>query len=236
MELIKKLLPHFDVVTENFKPGIMNKLGLGYNEVIKIKKNIIYSSVSGYGHNNKNSSKPAYDIIVQAESGLSSLNGTRDPLRSPLSVADYISGTYSALAITAALYHLKNTGKGQYIDVAMYDSLMSLMDNTFLICGANQENIRNGADLTELGLKSTANRHPAASPHGIYKTKDGYIAHMSLSNIMWHKLLKIIGKEELINIKNSFFQQNGGIVQLNFILNFYPAANILVSLIIFFYL
>ncbi|MBU0764739.1 MAG: CoA transferase, partial [Bacteroidetes bacterium] len=199
IELIKKLIPHFDVITENFKPGIMEKLGLSYNEVKKIKKNIIYSSVSGYGHNNKNSSKPAYDLIVQAESGLASLNGTGEPLRSPLSVADYTSGTYSALAIASALYHLKNTGNGQYIDVAMYDSLISLMDNTFLICGVNQDNIRNGAGLTELGLKSTGNHHPGNSPHGLYRTKDGHISHVCLSNASWHKLLKIIGKEELIN-------------------------------------
>ncbi|MFH0865698.1 MAG: CoA transferase [Bacteroidota bacterium] len=199
IELIKKLIPHFDVITENFKPGVMDALGLGYEEVKKIKNNIIYSSVSGYGHNNRYSSRPAYDIIVQAESGLSSMNGFCEPLRSPLSIADYTSGTYSALSIASALYHLKNTGSGQYIDIAMYDSLISLMDNTFLICGVNQDKIRNGADLTELGLKSLGNHHPGTSPHGLYRTKDGYIAHMCLSNVMWHKLLKIIGKEELVN-------------------------------------
>jgi crotonobetainyl-CoA:carnitine CoA-transferase CaiB-like acyl-CoA transferase len=199
IELIKKLIPYADVVTENFKPGVMKDLGLDYEEVRKIKNNIIYSSVSGYGHNNKYSTRPTYDAIVQAESGLSSLNGTGEPMRSPLSVADYTSATYCALAIASALYHLKNTGTGQYIDVAMYDSLISYMDNTFLICGTNQEKIRKGADLTELGLKSTCNRHPGTSPHGIYRTKDGYIAHMSLSDVMWNKLLKIIGKEELIN-------------------------------------
>lgn len=199
IELIKKLIPHFDVITENFKPGVMDALGLSYEEVKKIKKNIIYISVSGYGHNNRYSSRPAYDIIVQAESGLSSLNGLGEPQRSPLSIADYSSGTYSALAIASALYHLKNTGTGQYIDVAMYDTLISLMDNTFLICGVNQDKIRNGTDLTELGLKSLGNHHPGNSPHGLYRTKDGYIAHMCLSNVMWHKLLKIIGKEELID-------------------------------------
>lgn len=198
IKLIKELILHFDVITENFKPGVMAELGLGYDDIKKIKNNIIYASVSGYGHNNKYSSKPAYDNIVQAESGLSSLNGTGEPLRSPLSVADYTSGTYCALAISAALYHLKNTGYGQFVDVAMYDSLISLMDNTFVICDVNQDKIKNGADLTELGLKSTGNRHPDTSPHGLYKTKDGYIAHTSLSNVMWNKLLKIIGKEELI--------------------------------------
>jgi len=162
---------------------------------------IIYLSVSGYGHNNKYSKRAAYDNIIQAESGLASLNGMPEhgiPLRSPLSVSDYTAGTYGALAISSALYHLKNTGKGQYIDVAMYDSLISFMDNTFLICDVKQDEIKSGATLEELGLKSTGNRHPDSSPHGLYTTKDGYIAHTSLTNKMWFKLLEIIGREDLI--------------------------------------
>ena len=78
IEFIKKLLPHFNVLTENFKPGVMEKLGLGYKEVKKIKNDIIYVSVSGYGHNNNYSERLAYDIMIQAEAGLASLNGLPD--------------------------------------------------------------------------------------------------------------------------------------------------------------
>ncbi len=204
IDLVKSMIPYIDVITENFKPGVMSELGLGYEDVKKLKEDIIYLSVSGYGHNNKYSKRPAYDNIIQAETGLASLNGFPEhgiPLRSPLSVSDYTAGTYGALAISSALYHLKNTGKGQYIDIAMYDALISIMDNTFLICDSKKEEISSGVKLEELGLKSTGNRHPDSSPHGFYRTKDGYIAHTSLTNNMWNKVLRIIGKEELLEKK-----------------------------------
>ena len=105
LDLIKSMVPHFDVITENFKPGVMRELGLEYEDVKKLKKDIIYLSVSGYGHNNKYSKRPAYDIIIQAETGLASLNGFAEhgiPLRSPLSVSDYTAGTYGALAVSSA--------------------------------------------------------------------------------------------------------------------------------------
>lgn len=200
LEIIKKLIPFVDVISENFKPGVMEKLGLGYQDVKKIKENIIYVSVSGYGHNNKNSHKPAYDIMIQAESGLASLNGFPEsnmPLRSPLSVVDYISATNAAFAISSALYHLKATGIGQFVDIAMYDSILSIMDNSFLI----YESIKNKPeiDLIKEGIKSTGNHHPGTSPHGCYKTSDGFIAHTSLTNEMWNKILKIIGREDLLS-------------------------------------
>ncbi|OFX43656.1 MAG: hypothetical protein A2046_16015 [Bacteroidetes bacterium GWA2_30_7] len=200
LEIIKKLIPHVDVISENFKPGVMEKFGLSYEDVKKLKENIIYVSVSGYGHNNKNSHKPAYDIMIQAESGLASLNGFPEnnmPLRSPLSVVDYISATNAAFAISSALYHLKATGIGQFVDIAMYDSIISIMDNSFLI----YESIKNKSeiDLIKEGIKSTGNHHPGTSPHGCYKTSDGYIAHTSLTNEMWSKILKIIEREDLLN-------------------------------------
>lgn len=198
LEIIKKLIPQVDVISENFKPGVMEKLGLGYQDVKKIKENIIYLSISGYGHNNKNSQKPAYDIMIQAESGLASLNGFPEhnsPLRSPLSVVDYTTATNASFAVSSALYHLKNTGEGQFIDVAMYDSIISVMDNSFLI----YESVKNkpNLDLIKEGIKSTGNHHPGTSPHGCYKTADGHIAHTSLTNDMWNKILKIIGREDL---------------------------------------
>lgn len=202
INLIRELIVHCDVMTENFKPGIMEKFGMDYDTIKKIKPGIIYASVSGYGHNNDYSSRTAYDLIMQAETGLASLNnfpGDAKPQRSPLSVADYGAGSYCAFAISAALYHKKNTGIGQFIDVAMYDSLISYMDNTFVLCESKMEEIKNKKDLESLGLKSTGNRHPETSPHGIYKTMDGYIAHLSLTNQMWEKLMKLMGNEQYID-------------------------------------
>lgn len=200
LDIIKQLIPHVDVITENFKPGVMAKLGLGYEDVKKIKENIIYTSVSGYGHNNNKSQKPAYDIMVQAESGLMSLNGFPEdgrPLRSPLSVVDYTTGTNTAFAISSALYHLKNTGQGQFLDIAMYDSIISVMDNSFLIYESQKDNP--DLDFEKEGIKSTGNHHPGTSPHGCYKTLDGFVAHTSLTNDMWNKILQIIGRTDLGN-------------------------------------
>lgn len=204
--LILELVPHCDIVTQNFKPGVMDKMGLGYEDLRKIKPDIIYVSVSGYGLGNRYSHRPAYDNIIQGETGLAAQNGPPDsgaPLRSPLSISDYAAGTYSAFAMAAAILHRKNTGKGQHIDIAMYDALISIMDNSFLICDLKGDEIRKGKDgreaaLRRLGLMNSGNRHAGAAPHGFYRTKDGHVAHMSLTNEMWHKLLRIIGREELI--------------------------------------
>lgn len=195
--LIKELVAHVDVVTENFKPGVMEKLGLGYEAVKAIKSDIIYVSVSGYGHKNRYSHRSAYDNIIQCETGLASLNGFPDPgkpLRSPLSISDYTAGLYSAFATASAIHHRSRTGVGQYIDIAMFDALISIMDNSFLIY-----DLKKGPDMDALGLKSTGNRHPGAAPHGFYATKDGHVAHMSLTNKMWHELLRLIDRPDLID-------------------------------------
>lgn len=207
VNLVKRLIPHFDIIAQNYKPGVMDGFGLGYEDVKKIKKDIIYVAVSGYGYNNSYTDKPAYDNIIQAMSGLAAQNGYPEdgrPLRSPLSVADYVAGTYAALGMASAIYHRNRTGEGQFIDVAMYDSLISIMDNSFLIYEFNRERLSQMSpeekeeDMKRLGLRSSGNRHPGAAPHSFFKTKDGYIAHMSLTNDMWYRLLRVIGREDLI--------------------------------------
>lgn len=206
IELIKKLIPQFDIVTQNFKPGVMEKLGLGYEDLKKVKEDIIYVSISGYGLNNAYSNRPAYDNIIQGHAGLMALNGRSDnhiPMRSPLSISDYTVGIYSALAMASAVYHHEKTGEGQFVDLAMYDSLISIMDNSFLIAHLNHQEIERLSDdreefLEKIGILRSGNRHPGAAPHGVYKTQDGHIAHMSLTNRMWHALLEIIGREDLI--------------------------------------
>ncbi len=209
VNLVKELIPHCDIITQNFKPGVMKKLGLAYEDVCKLKEDIIYASVSGYGFDNKYTDRPAYDNIIQGESGLASLNGSPidgRPYRSPLSISDYTAGMYSAFAIASAIFHRQKTGQGQNIDIAMYDSLISIMDNAFLICdllGDQFSNINNKEEkentLEEMGLKNQGNRHPGAAPHSFYKTQDGFIAHMSLTNKMWHQLLEIIGRSDLVD-------------------------------------
>lgn len=201
IEIVKSLIPHFDIITENFKPGIMNRLGLGYEDARKIKEDIIYVSVSGFGQKNSYSDKLAYDNIIQAESGLGSLNGREDdgrPLRVPCSISDYTAALYSAFAMASAIHYREKTGKGQYIDIAMYDALVSIMDNSFIIYQTKKDSIHDEKDMIKYGLKSNGNRHSGAPVHGFYRTKDGAVAHMLLTNQVWHRLLKLVGREDLI--------------------------------------
>lgn len=188
-ETIRRLLPHFDVIVENFRPGVMASLELDYESVKCIAPRIIYASISGYGQNNSSSRRAAYDLIMQCETGLVSTNGFPDsgtPARVPLSVSDYVAGLYCAFGIAGALVHRMKTGEGQCIDVAMYDSLISIMDNTFMLRQME------GTVLSHMG-----NRHPATSPHGIYRTADGFVSHISLTQKMWETLLNIMGRPEL---------------------------------------
>ncbi len=201
MNIVKSLIPHFDIITENFKPGIMNRLGLGYEDARKLKEDIIYVSVSGFGQNNSYSDKLAYDNIVQAESGIGYLNGREEdgrPLRVPCSISDYTAAIYSAFSMASAIHHREKTGKGQYIDIAMYDALLSIMDNSFIIYQTKKDLLHTDEDFIKYGLKSNGNRHSGAPVHGFYRTKDGAVGHMLMQNEVWYRLLKLVGREDLI--------------------------------------
>ncbi len=200
VEIVKKLLPHFDVVIENFRPGTMAKFGLTYEDCRQINPAIIYLSISGFGQNNSRTMEPAYDIILQAESGLARQTGYDAPARIPASLADYAAALNGAVALLAALRYRDQSGVGQYIDLAMYDTLLAMTDNSFSIwqkmaaagASANDEAAQKAA-----GLISCGSSHPGTAPHGFYPTSDGYIAHMSLSEKMWQDLCGLIERPDL---------------------------------------
>ena len=129
IEIVKRLIPSSHVIVENFRPGVMDRLGLGYETVKKIKPDIIFCSITGYGQKGPDAKAPAYDGAVQAASGLMSITGPPDggPFRVGFPMADAATGIASALAISAALYRRLLTGKGQYIDMAMVDATLSMM-------------------------------------------------------------------------------------------------------------
>jgi crotonobetainyl-CoA:carnitine CoA-transferase CaiB-like acyl-CoA transferase len=129
VEIFKRLAATADVVLENFRPGVMERLGLGYDSIRSVRPDIIYCSLSGYGPDGPLSDAPAYDHIVQGVSGLMSTTGTRDtgPLRSGIPITDYLAGLNAALAILSALYHHRATGEGQHLQVSMLASTLPVL-------------------------------------------------------------------------------------------------------------
>ena len=130
LELVKKA----DVLVENFKPGTMERMGLGYDIIAAANPRIIYMAVSGFGYTGPYRSRGALDMIVQGMSGLMSLTGEPDgpAMRCGTSASDVFTGLYAFGAISAALYDREKTGKGQFIDVAMLDATFSCLENAVI--------------------------------------------------------------------------------------------------------
>ena len=187
-EVIYKMVEKVDVVVENFKPGVMAKLGFDYETFKKINPMIIYGSISGYGQTGPLSDLPSYDLCIQAMCGLMSMNGYPDkpPLRIGNSITDYMSGVLMVVAILGALRHRDKTNKGQYIDIAMYDAGMTMLENSI-----SRYNLTG-----EIG-GLIGSHHPSAAPHNVYKTSDGFVTIIVIEDNSWKKLARIIGKPEL---------------------------------------
>ena len=128
-EIFRKLAATADVVVENFRPGVMKRLGVGYETLREINPRLVYCAISGFGQDGPDADKPAYDQIIQGLSGEMDVNGDErlHPLRAGFPVCDTVGGLNAAFAIMAALYHRERTGEGQCIDVALLDSIMPLM-------------------------------------------------------------------------------------------------------------
>jgi len=194
VEIFKKLVKVSDVVLTNYRPGVLDKLGIGYEDLKKIKNDIIFVSSSGFGYNNPYSSLPAYDYIIQAMVGMYGVTGLEDlPIKTGPAILDVLSGTFAALATLAAIYYKSLTGKGQFVDIAMFDvGLYAMIEN---IAGVMFEGKGSRFD------KRLGNRHPVTAPYALYKTKDGYVFIATASDEQFHKLCKAMKMEHLINDK-----------------------------------
>ena len=149
IELLAQLAAGADVVVQNFRPGVLTRLGFGYEAVRAIKPDIIYCSISGYGQDGPYATAPAYDGAVQAVSGLMAVTGQPDgpPTRVGSSIVDLSTAMMAAFAITSALYRRIVTGEGQHVDVAMFDTalaLMAPMANVWMNTGRAPERLGTG--------------------------------------------------------------------------------------------
>lgn len=188
-EVLKQLVPKVDVLVENFSPGVMDRLGLSYDELRQLNPSLIYTSVSGFGQTGPYRSKPSYDLVIQAMSGMMSLTGFPDkpPVRTGPAVVDIITPLYTTIAILAALYYRKVTGKGQRIDISMFDAAWATIALEFL-----PHLIVYGKAITRMG-----NRHPNVVPYNCYPTADGHIVIATANDEQWQALAEAMGRPEL---------------------------------------
>ncbi|HLO30254.1 MAG TPA: CoA transferase [Anaerolineales bacterium] len=187
-EIFRKLVRTADVVVENFRPGVMARLGFSYQELCKLNPQIIYCAISGFGQSGPDACKPAYDQIIQGLSGVMAINGDErlNPLRAGFPVCDTVGGLNAAFAIMAALYHREHTGEGQFIDIALLDSIMPLMGwvAANLLIGGKQPVLLGNDNFT-------------AAPSGMFKTQDGYINIAANQQEQWENLADELGLSEL---------------------------------------
>ena len=187
-EIFKKLVSNSDVVVENFRPGVMDRLGLGYKALSELNPKLVYCAISGFGQTGPDAFKPAYDQIIQGLSGVMAINGdeTLNPLRCGFPVCDTVGGLNGAFAIIAALFHRERTGEGQFIDVALLDSIMPMMGwvAANLLIGGKQPVLMGNDNFT-------------AAPSGTFRTKDGYINIAANKQEQWEDLADVVEAPEL---------------------------------------
>lgn len=189
-EILRDLARRADVLIENFAPGVMARLGLAANDLRAINPRLVYSSITGFGQDGPYRSVPAYDIVVQAMSGLMTITGEPDypPTKAGISAADIIGGFYSAIGTLAALRQRDVTpdGQGQHVDTAMLDGLFSLvMDEAVDVQVARGQSPRTG------------NRRPRLTPFASYETADGFIAICAVTDAQVASLFTAMGRPEL---------------------------------------
>lgn len=190
-EIFLELTRHFDVVTENFKAGVLEKLGLGYDQVKAVNPKIIYASINGFGSSGPYAKMPCVDPIAQAMGGLMSLTGFpgQPPLKTGPAVADSLSGMYLSLGILAALRRRDMNGSGERVEVAMMDSVFSVLEESVV-----------RASMTGDALPARGNTDPIGAPWDAFETKDKkWIMICNINANRFYELYTFIGREDIAN-------------------------------------
>lgn len=190
VEIAKALAKQSDIVLENFRPGVMDRLGLGYDVLSADNPRLIYASISGFGTDSPLGNMPAFDIVAQALSGVMSINGEPGgaPNKLGLPLGDMAGSIFSVFGILAALQGRNVTGRGQRVEVAMLDSLIAMLGYLAQIYFVSGE-----------APQAVGTRHPSIVPYGAFPTKDGHVIVACLTNRFWQNFAKCLGMEDLIN-------------------------------------
>jgi CoA:oxalate CoA-transferase len=189
-QILRDLVKHCDVLCENFTPGTMEKLGIGYEELKKLNPKLIYAAMSGFGHSGPDMKKPAYDILVQAMGGVMSITGWPGtaPTRVGVSMGDIAAALFGAIGIVTALYQREKSGMGQKVDVAMLDCQAAMLENALARFQVEKK-----------VPEPLGSRHPSITPFQAYRASDGYLVVAAGNDNLFAKLCTALGCEHLIS-------------------------------------
>ena len=198
LEVVKKLLADADVVTENYRKGTLEKLGLGYDVLRELNPRLVYCAISGYGRTGPYADKPGFDLILQGFAGIMSVTGEpgRQPVKSGTSIADINAGILAALGIVSALQARSRTGRGQMVETSLMEAAVQQMYWQAAIHFAT------GAD-----SGPTGSAHILTAPYQAFPTSDGWINIGGANQSNWERIARAIGKPELID--DPRFRNNG---------------------------
>ena len=188
IEVIKRMVPKVDVVIENFRPGVMDKLGIGYETLKQINPRLIYAAVSGFGQVGPDKATAAFDGMIQAMSGLMSITGfpSNGPTRVGFAGADVMSGFTGAFGVASALYQRTHTGKGQLVDVAMIDAVTGFLAQQFT------EHMMTGR-VHEQAQNLSVTRKPTGN---LFRTSDGWMVLAVMTDPQFQRLMKQLGRAD----------------------------------------
>ncbi len=187
--LFEQMLPKADVLVENFRPGVMERLGYGWEDLHAKYPRLIYAAVSGFGHTGPDAQKPAYDMVVQARGGVMSITGEkgREPVRVGASVGDIIAGSFLSTGVIAAFYERTQTGQGRKIDVAMLDSQIAILEHAVAITGE-----------TGIPPAPSGARHPSITPFETFHAKNGLFVIAAGNDVLFAKMCDVLGLGPLL--------------------------------------
>jgi formyl-CoA transferase len=192
--IVRELATHSDVLLENYKVGDLARYGLGYDDLAKLNPRLVYCSVTGFGQTGPYASRPGYDSMIQGMGGIMSVTGERDdmpgggPQKVGIPIADLMTGMYATIAVCAALVHREQSGKGQYLDLALFDSLVAVLANQ----GANY--LATGVSPKRLG-----NDHPNIVPYQTFRTADGNVIIACGNDNLFRKFCAVAKSEQLVD-------------------------------------
>lgn len=187
-QLLRQLVRQADVLVENFRPGTMDRLGLGYEMLREENPRLVYTAISGFGQTGPTSLKPAYDNSGQATGGLWSMNGfpDREPVRVGTIIGDLSASLYAVIGTLAALREAEASGHGQMVDISQQDSVFSLTENAVVRYTVDGE-----------VAQPLGNDHPFVRPYGLFPCKDGYVFFGGYTDKFWRETCEIFGEPEV---------------------------------------
>jgi crotonobetainyl-CoA:carnitine CoA-transferase CaiB-like acyl-CoA transferase len=191
---IRSLVKSAHVLVENFRPGVMERLGLGYEALLEDNPALVYAAIRGFGDPRSGESPyaqwPSYDVVAQAMGGLMSMTGQGpgSPMKTGPGIGDIFTGMMMSFAIIAAVRHAERTGQGQFVDIGMYDAILSLCERLVYLY-----------DMEGQIAEPAGNGHPLLAPFGIFPASDGWVSIGVVDDAFWRELARIMQRDDLLN-------------------------------------